>query len=169
MTSDAKIGLLLGLDFIFIIAFLINGLPNFSRSTNNNELTTNMVRSQNAGPGIAAKERKVNADIVKREARFKTELPKKVMTSEQISRQIENMAAPVVAKKRVKALARIYVVEDGDNLSVIAKKVYGEVEGNRRINISRMFKANRNLKSQDEIYVGFLTGFSVVLLTMLFY
>ena len=28
MTSDAKIGLLLGLVFIFVIAFIINGLPN---------------------------------------------------------------------------------------------------------------------------------------------
>jgi hypothetical protein len=29
MTADAKIGLLLGLFFIVIIAFLVNGLPNF--------------------------------------------------------------------------------------------------------------------------------------------
>ena len=32
MTSDAKIGLLLGLVFIFIIAFVINGLPRFRRA-----------------------------------------------------------------------------------------------------------------------------------------
>ena len=32
MTSDAKIGLLLGLVFIFIIAFVINGLPRFQNS-----------------------------------------------------------------------------------------------------------------------------------------
>ncbi|MHC4666559.1 MAG: hypothetical protein ACYS9T_11500 [Planctomycetota bacterium] len=30
MTSDAKIGLLLGLVFIFTVAFIINGLPRFS-------------------------------------------------------------------------------------------------------------------------------------------
>ncbi len=29
MTADAKVGLLLGLAFIVIIAFLINGLPDF--------------------------------------------------------------------------------------------------------------------------------------------
>jgi hypothetical protein len=29
MTADAKVGLLLGLFFIVIIAFLVNGLPNF--------------------------------------------------------------------------------------------------------------------------------------------
>lgn len=58
MTSDAKIGLLLGLVFIFVIAFIINGLPRFHRSTNNSELTTNMVSSQNDSQGIAEKERK---------------------------------------------------------------------------------------------------------------
>lgn len=36
MTSDAKIGLLLGLVFIFIIAFVINGLPRFQNSVDNN-------------------------------------------------------------------------------------------------------------------------------------
>ena len=37
MTADAKIGLLLGLVFIVIIAFLINGLPNFFKSEETNE------------------------------------------------------------------------------------------------------------------------------------
>jgi len=46
MTSDAKIGLLLGLVFIFVIAFVINGLPSFRAATDNSsELTTNMVSS----------------------------------------------------------------------------------------------------------------------------
>ena len=33
MTTDAKIGLLLGLVFIVIIAFVINGLPSFSHKS----------------------------------------------------------------------------------------------------------------------------------------
>ena len=37
MTSDAKVGLLLGLVFIVIIAFLINGLPNLLRNNNDSE------------------------------------------------------------------------------------------------------------------------------------
>lgn len=63
MTSDAKVGLLLGLVFIFIIAFLINGLPDFHRDVNNNELTTNMVSSQNNSPALAANERKVSREV----------------------------------------------------------------------------------------------------------
>lgn len=65
MTRDAKVGLLLGLLFIFIIAFLINGLPNLCHNTNNNELTTKMVSHQNDLPAIGAKERKVK-EIVER-------------------------------------------------------------------------------------------------------
>jgi len=54
MTSDAKIGLLLGLVFIFIIAFIINGLPNFKSEVDNNELTTTMVSLQNKQLGIGS-------------------------------------------------------------------------------------------------------------------
>lgn len=57
MTSDAKIGLLLGLVFIFIIAFVINGLPRFRNTTNGSELTTNMVSSQNDTHPIGSMER----------------------------------------------------------------------------------------------------------------
>ena len=63
MTSDAKVGLLLGLVFIFIIAFVINGLPRFRSAANNSELTTNMVSSQNDTLGIGAMERKAREDI----------------------------------------------------------------------------------------------------------
>ena len=63
MTSDAKIGLLLGLVFIFIIAFIINGLPSFHRDKDNNELTTKMVGLQNNPPGLGAKERKAQESL----------------------------------------------------------------------------------------------------------
>ena len=63
MTSDAKIGLLLGLVFIFVIAFIINGLPNLRGEANNNELTTNMVNSGNAPLGVADKERKAQETL----------------------------------------------------------------------------------------------------------
>lgn len=57
MTSDAKIGLLLGLVFIFVIAFVINGLPRFRSATNGSEMTTNMVSSQNNTQPIGTRER----------------------------------------------------------------------------------------------------------------
>jgi nucleoid-associated protein YgaU len=59
MTSDAKVGLLLGLFFIFVIAFIINGLPRFRSDTNSNELTT-MANSPNDSY-IGSNERKAQA------------------------------------------------------------------------------------------------------------
>jgi nucleoid-associated protein YgaU len=53
MTSDAKIGLLLGLIFIFVIAFIINGLPNLRPQTTKGEVTTNMMPTHDADLGVA--------------------------------------------------------------------------------------------------------------------
>jgi nucleoid-associated protein YgaU len=58
MSSEAKIGLLIGLVSIFLIAFIINGIP-ISHKTNNNKLSTNMVSFENTPPGLAAKERRI--------------------------------------------------------------------------------------------------------------
>jgi hypothetical protein len=58
MTSDAKIGLLLGLVFIFVIAFIINGLPNFGNRTNSAEATEMMgVQGDNLDVAGNAQER----------------------------------------------------------------------------------------------------------------
>jgi len=58
MTSDTKIGLLLGLVFIFVIAFLINGLPSFRNAAHGNDMTRRMIDFQQQ-PGLAAQEREV--------------------------------------------------------------------------------------------------------------
>jgi len=58
MTSDAKIGLLLGLVFIFIIAFIINGLPNLRPQTTKAEVTANVPAFTEENMGIAEKEQK---------------------------------------------------------------------------------------------------------------
>ncbi|GAH24048.1 unnamed protein product [marine sediment metagenome] len=164
MTSDAKIGLLLGLVFIFIIAFLINGLPSFPNSRNNSELTTNRVGLQNNPPGLAARERKVReifnpVEPVKNRSLYEAWNPS---VSKQDIRSItilpENTSI-VKAADEVKpskpALPKTYVVVEGDNLAVIAKKFYGSKAGNKKINITRIFDANRKrLESLDEIYPG---------------
>lgn len=184
MTRDAKIGLLLGLAFIFMIAFIINGLPG-SRS-DSNELTNNMVNFPNNPPGLAAREREViyRADSVVKQPmqyqagpladqniRFKIPLPEgpyviesKNPTTLRESDTIKpTFPRPVDYKERIakktetvkRALPKIYTVIEGDNLGSIAKKLYGEEEGNKNANIMRIFEANRSiLKSPDDIYVG---------------
>jgi nucleoid-associated protein YgaU len=189
MTSDAKIGLLLGLVFIFIIAFIINGVPSFSKDGNNNELTTNIVNSQNSSPGIGTKERKVNRQLIgpglsnskqslkaapiagsNPDIRFEIPLPKNTSAIKQTAQnaEITLTAAPTPppplvaqksnAKKAKPARApspRFYVVREGDSLADIAVELYGSQEGNRRVNVTRIFHANRKLlKSPDVVYPG---------------
>jgi nucleoid-associated protein YgaU len=179
MASDAKIGLLLGLVFIFIIALIINGLPSFHEDEGNNQLTTNMVSMQNNPPAIAAKEREVinlrdaferkpvqvevplggNQDIVPA-----TTVPESVpVVKEPTAVEAIVAAAQSVAAKEEgqktepddAMLSKIYVVSEGDSLASIAKKFYGSQQGNKKVNVTRIFEANRELlKSPDEIQIG---------------
>jgi len=179
MTSDAKIGLLLGLVFIFIIAFIINGLPSFTHDSNNNKLTTDMVDAQNSPAGLAAKERKIRREIINQiestnkqplrqvptasttnqDVRFVTALPTSkppVREAEEspVSPEPSKLYGNGIASKQP-ALQEVYIVNEGDNLALIAQKVYGAEEGNKTANINRIFNANRKLlKSPDEIYIG---------------
>jgi len=210
MTRDAKIGLLLGLVFIFVIAFIINGLPSLCKKTSNEELTRQMLESGGSGPGIAQTQRKIREIDVRQSrvyqwpsdveiprtaeqgVRFSTPLPKPpgevtqeteprgqrtVATAQQQARAVQEPAQAVpgitqaasvppslpavkkdVPKQRMERpkpeQRKLYVVRENDNLALIAKKFYGAEEGNRQINIDRIYKANRKiLRSPDEIYV----------------
>ena len=116
MTSDAKIGLLLGLVFIFIIAFAINGLPRFR--SNSSELTTNMVSSPDT-LGIGSNERKaqevfnwteqVNQEPLeeiqtpineeKENVRFKMQLPEDISVAKDTSvMEISDEVEPIVTE-----------------------------------------------------------------------
>jgi nucleoid-associated protein YgaU len=195
MTSDAKIGLLLGLVFIFVIAFIINGLPNFHDDAGNNELTTNMVSRQNdplgLPPGDVGNQDGFNwANRLNKQPsgpddvgtnsqtilsdenyiRSITALPDALSTAINPVETAENQPKTDVgtpapspaegAESENPTVARpippkIYVVEENDNLAGIAKKFYGPEEGNKMINITRIFEANRKLlRSPHEIYVG---------------
>ena len=193
MTSDAKIGLLLGLIFIFVIAFIINGLPRFRSVANSSELTTNMVSTPNGTLGIGINERRAQEDFdrsgsdveqpianVQRpfeqqeDIRFKMKLPQETSvametpileTADQAelapSPAIESTAPAAPPEEKIEvskpkpAAPQVYTVCEADTLGDIAKKVYGEEEGNKYANVMRIFQANRQLlKTPDEINVG---------------
>ena len=201
MTSDAKIGLLLGLLFIFIIAFVINGLPRFRNITNGSEMTTNMVSSQNDTQPIGSRERQAQGVFnwtersteqtyqepqpvleKKEDVRFKIQLPNEIPVAKdtsilEIADQVESItpeptesvpSAQVPEEKIDKIVAKepeptksvwpkFYVVSEDDSLGLVsvARKFYGPEQGNKKINLDRIFEANKNLlKSPDEIFVG---------------
>ena len=178
MTSDAKVGLLLGLVFIFIIAFIINGLPNFHKNSGNNDLTTNMVSSQNNKRPLGDNERKLTRQLTDNKIRYTTALPKdpqiiraaeqitKPLTSEPLAGKhviaekptpelpVQSQRAPKLQLKK-KNFPKYYIVQAGDNLSAIAKKFYGPERGNKKVNVDRIYRVNRSvLKSPERIYIG---------------
>lgn len=258
MTSDAKIGLLLGLVFIFVIAFIINGLPTLQPRMGKAEVPLNQVdltseelgdvagRTQKAidwpmssePQGTAGETAQVVAQDVKpvvqepqqpqtagheenvrssyplsaignlldqlttpapkeRVVTVDLDLPQPVTEApgaaarssasaaspaksepkaeprpvDMVARVIGTLDVPKAAasssaQARGDSAARqsppkpepgskIYVVAEGDNLASIAKKVYGPEEGNRVVNIQRIFQANQVLlKSAHEVFVG---------------
>ncbi|MGA2171398.1 MAG: LysM peptidoglycan-binding domain-containing protein [Sedimentisphaerales bacterium] len=182
MTSDAKIGLLLGLVFIFIIAFVINGLPSFHHKDDTNKLTTNMVGLESNTSGLGANERKVALESTAvTGARSTMALPQdapaaadaapvgppvaspaaetgaSVQTSPAVSTEpaITDSTQAVAAAKSQPAESKTYVVQQGDSISAIAKKVYGVKEGSKDKNITAIFEANRKtLASIDSLQIG---------------
>ena len=184
MTRDAKIGLLLGLFFIFAIAFIINGMPGSSRKQDTNELTKQYLDElRGHSLGLASQQRQVAKRIDEQErdkaahqirpaavsretVRYQAPLPTATTTAEQ--NEIRRSYLPSVDKKQTVEIEsatgglqqtftrpKLYIVQEGDNLSVIAQKLYGPKEGNRKANIDRIFQANRKiLKSPDAVFIG---------------
>ncbi len=215
MTSDAKIGLLLGLVFIFIIAFVINGLPRFRSVVGGDEQAVNIVDPQSDSQAIGERERRVQDMFIWQE-QFAAEPAQDFHTvtrelidyqngglglveeSRSVTEVAQNNVIPgierytmpltpnasaienpttqgpaytpeaVVPAENIRQTQaprpesvrptspRTHIIQEGDgNLANIAKKFYGEVEGNRLVNVNRIFEANRGiLRSADEIYVG---------------
>ncbi|MHC4648477.1 MAG: hypothetical protein ACYTBJ_23710, partial [Planctomycetota bacterium] len=175
MTSDAKIGLLLGLVFIFVIAFIINGLPTFRAGgdKDNSEMTMRMANSHKEtigiprnrvdaiGPGPAGFQPPPREDVTGPawsnpntqynmygavppaadgpRTRYTVDTPPNPSAEEPKTEQVfagHRPPAPAEDKQvdavRVRDfLPRKYVVGEGENLSVIAKKFYGQQQGNR--------------------------------------
>ncbi len=196
MTSEAKIGLLLGLVVIVIIALVVHGLPSFHKNDTSNDSTDNtitlgdnpgalgqqerevsrVIRTINeqtpSGPGgLTAPDPQLNSDVRSILAAPQT-VPNNPQTAPAITTtQTPSGSTPTVIigsqpQTQVSTTSRItqtatqsanksYTVKSGDNLASIAIQFYGQSEGNRLVNIDRIFNANKNiLKAKDEIFEG---------------
>lgn len=174
MTSDAKVGLLLGLVFIFLIAFLLHGLPGFRNSDTNSELTTNMLSSNNKPSGLAEIERKINRRIVASpqtvskadhrskndlseltSTRYQMQLPvsaeliragRKVVSAKESTESVKKRTTleKTIAPKGKAKLPKVYVVCAGDNLASIAAKFYGSRLGNKTATVKKIYATNKS-------------------------
>jgi nucleoid-associated protein YgaU len=166
MASESKIGLLLGLAIIFVIAFVLNGLPKFGNVADTEPSNDPIIEEPS---GIGNHERKhlntsvqsestvtqvenvSNQNINEQESTYSTLPEVKRILQESNEKPFETEAKSI--RQTISEL--YYEVAEGDNLADIAKKFYGPTEGNKRTNVLRIFLANRKLlSSPHHIRVG---------------
>lgn len=178
MASEAKIGLLLGLAIIFVVAFVINGLPHFGEVDQNDDLAL-ALDGNPPGIGSAVSSNTVFGSGLTPDT-FPAETPPSDENNEYSSDLLPGTTPPAEIANNLElnapdatddpgaprevvvklepappAWPKVHVVRKGDNLGDIAKMYYGSKEGNRRANVLRIFESNRNvLKSPDKIFPG---------------
>jgi len=166
MASEAKIGLLLGLVIIFVIAFVLNELPRFGEVADSKPSGGSAADRE---PGIGALARDhIDTNRTAEPTGRETDTPPSDPDHEQseivhaplpaappAAPEPATYEAPAVEAVRQTLSAVYYTVAEGDNLADIAKKFYGAIDGNRKMNVLRIFEANRqSLESPHEILVG---------------
>lgn len=164
MTSDTKIGLLLGLIFIFVIAFVINGLPGFDRVQGPNALAKDLAGYTDASPDLGARERHArhyiensytlgNSDASVRDQMVLPSADPAVQ--DQAAIVLNEIQEPQLAlnpnllqrrrSEKVAAWPKVCEVLKNDNLARIAKRYYGAEKGNMAVNIKKIFDANKDI------------------------
>jgi nucleoid-associated protein YgaU len=182
MTVDGKIGLLLGLLFIVVIAFLINGPSGFLKGDKSVIET-----SVPAPPGKSIVIDQAVAEVAReldpmplRESQPPQEV--RVLEPEQAEPQAVTLQSPSAAPSLPQPVVaevlpapaeeplpaaspspaaspvpsvKTHTIQPGENLAVIASRYYGKEEGNRRVTIQKLYEANRDiLESPDDICAG---------------
>ncbi len=175
MTSDTKIGLLLGLIFIFVIAFVINGLPRFDQTQGPNELSYVLANYPEASPDLGAKVQKAQRymengypllhtdpsvqgqeDVLGVDPSVQDQANTVVndLQYAQVLHQNPNLLQKQLSHK-VASWPKVWEVKDGDNLGKIAKRFYGSEKGNTVASIQKIFEANRDiLTSPNAVKTG---------------
>ena len=154
MASNAKIGLLLGLVIIFLIMFAINGLSGFGNAKDNDNSPIVLDNPPGIKPNIMLEDFPPRS-VPDRRTKQTPHSEVKERSEGRPSRttppgETDNHTVPVK-----QTWPKVYIVCQGDNLADIAKKFYGPEEGNRRVNVERIFQANNKLlESPDKIYPG---------------
>ncbi len=148
MTADARVGLLLGLVFIVLIAFMVNSLPNFFHDaraeaplqTRIPDLGTVVIDAPTSAARSDARRPPVRAG---RDAERVVLIPPPATTV----RAEEPTTAPTVSQRR------LHTVKKGETLTTIAVQAYGRESGKKRSTHEAIAKAN-SLKSLDALRIG---------------
>lgn len=157
MTSDAKIGLLLGFVFILVIVSLVNGLPGIIGKDSADKGVNTSVPPLDSSYGFDAQASGVVKFFKEKD---KIKFPKRHSESDGDSRFSDGIGMSKSGdggssdKKSPASNKKFYVVKSGDNLGKIARKVYGNEIGNKQATIDMIFEANSHiLKSPDDLSI----------------
>ncbi|MCI0498699.1 MAG: LysM peptidoglycan-binding domain-containing protein [Planctomycetales bacterium] len=184
MTADAKIGLLLGLFFIVVIAFLVNGLPNFIRQNDSKPVdvaittpkgteliidnrltdTVHRLRPQTELRQTEPPQEVVVIDPLPQPAVPLAELPavpqqphaelQPVVQPQPVAQVPQTPIEPRPVQPAVRK-SKTHVIQPGESLAAVAQKYYGKEDGNRRAVIQKLYEVNsKTLKSPDRVCVG---------------
>ncbi len=164
MTADAKVGLLLGLIFIVIIAFLVNGLPNIFRGAEA-EAAIETTLAEAPRPNVVLEGPTYNlprvAGVPLRQPNVPTEVVVIQVPGVDAETALEEAAAAQEAiAARDAAVVAIeqpqvvrHKVNEGEYLTTIAERVYGPEKGKSRTTLEAIARAN-GLKSPDMLQIG---------------
>ncbi len=182
MTVDGKIGLLLGLLFIVVIAFLINGPSGFLKG-DKPVIETSVPAPSGKSIVIDQAVAEVARELDPMPLR-ETQAPQEVCVLEPAPSEPQAVtlqspsAAPSLPEPAVAEVlptpaaepvptplpspaasavpsVKTHTIQAGENLAVIAARYYGKEEGNRRAVIQKLYEANSKvLESPDAICAG---------------
>ncbi len=168
MTADAKVGLLLGLLFIAVIAFLVNDPSGFLRSDKpviETAVPMTPGRIVMIDQAVSEVARELDPPLRRSEppaeVRILEPYPAEPQTvSAQLSGGPASVPVAAVAEAAVLPSAgvpsiRSHTVQKGEHLASIAIRYYGREAGNKLATIRRLYEANSDiLDSPDTVRVG---------------
>ena len=154
MSSNAKIGLLLGLIIVFLIVFIIKGFSGVDNAENDYQSPIAIENPLGIKPYMTPE-----VFPLRRVSARRLEETPPPDDKEHLQVKLPEIPPPDEADDHTEPVEqvwpKVYVVCKGDNLADIAKKFYGQEEGNRIVNVKRIFEANnKSLESPDKIYPG---------------
>lgn len=152
MTADAKVGLLLGLTFIVIIAFLVNGLPNFFGGKEDSAAIDTTIPEPQPSIVIPAPEG-YSVHLADVPPLRKVEAPTDSDSFEIPSAARRTSPTPIVETSEPPRKVTKYKVRKGESVINIAAKVYGSEIGRKPATIAAIVKANK-LPTPDVIQIG---------------
>ena len=162
MAVNAKVGLLVGLLAVFVLAFALNSAHRSGDREAGNDLAPVVVEGPSGirpeippdalPPAPVASTPAAPGPAALTTERYRAPLPE-IAATEANAPAVEPPKPPA-APAPTPPVVR-YIVGEGDSLAYIARKFYGPEQGNKKANVMKIFEANRNiLKSPDEIDVG---------------